>query len=202
MARRNDHSRDELQEMALAAAERLVADSGFAQLSARKVAAEIGYTVGTLYHIFQNLDDLVLQVNARTLDAMVSEMDNALRECDNGPDGVKRLAQAYYGFAVNHPNLWTMLFEHRLPAGQDLPEWYSHRVRRGFELVEKALLSPASMRSTESIHQASRVIWGGVHGICILAFSGKLDATDTGDIDAMLEMLVENFLAGFTRHIG
>ena len=43
MGRRSDHSRDELYGMALDATERLVREKGFAGLTARKVAAEIGY---------------------------------------------------------------------------------------------------------------------------------------------------------------
>lgn len=70
MARRSDHSRDELREMALTAAEQIVLENGYESLSARKVASAIGYTVGTLYLVFENLDDLVLQVNARTLDRL------------------------------------------------------------------------------------------------------------------------------------
>lgn len=68
MARRSDHSREEIRAMALAAAQQIVTEQGFAALNARKIASAIGYTVGTLYLVFKNLDDLFLQLNARTLD--------------------------------------------------------------------------------------------------------------------------------------
>ena len=63
MGRRNEHSRAELREIALQAAEHLVAEGGLAALSTRKVAAHIGYTVGSLYLVFHNLDDLIIQMN-------------------------------------------------------------------------------------------------------------------------------------------
>ena len=53
MARRSDHSREELREMAITAAEQIVVEQGYEGLSARKVAAAIGYTVGTLYLVFR-----------------------------------------------------------------------------------------------------------------------------------------------------
>ena len=68
MGRRNEHTRDELREIGLRAAEELVAAHGLAGLSARKVAARIGYTVGSLYMVFRNLDDLIAQMNERTLE--------------------------------------------------------------------------------------------------------------------------------------
>ena len=66
MGRRSDHSREEIRQMALQAAESIVTEGGYKALSARKVASEIGYTVGTLYLVFENLDELVLYVNGRT----------------------------------------------------------------------------------------------------------------------------------------
>ena len=74
MARRSDHSREEIKELALNATEEIVAEAGFQALSARKVASAIGYTVGTIYLVFKNLDDLIMQVNARTLETLFKEV--------------------------------------------------------------------------------------------------------------------------------
>ena len=48
MARRNDHSKEELQSMAIDATRSLISQAGYEGVSARKVANSIGYTVGTL----------------------------------------------------------------------------------------------------------------------------------------------------------
>ena len=70
MARRADHSREELCEIAMQAAERIVETDGLRALTARNVADAIGYSPGTLYNLFANLDELILQLNGRTLDAL------------------------------------------------------------------------------------------------------------------------------------
>ena len=70
MPRRSEHSLDEIRALALDAVEDLVASHGPTAISARKVAAQIGYTVGMLYHVFDNVDDLVLQANARLVDQL------------------------------------------------------------------------------------------------------------------------------------
>ena len=54
MARRSDHTREEIREMALVATEQIVSVAGFSALSARKIAKKIGYTVGSLYLLFDN----------------------------------------------------------------------------------------------------------------------------------------------------
>ena len=46
----------------------IVEYKGFSGLSARKVVREIGYTVGTLYNVFDNFTELVCHTNSNTLD--------------------------------------------------------------------------------------------------------------------------------------
>ena len=67
MGRRNEHSREELKALALRAAGEIVAESGAAGLSMREVARRIGYTVGALYIVFTNLDDLIVHLNEQTI---------------------------------------------------------------------------------------------------------------------------------------
>ncbi len=68
MARRSDHTREELTELAIDAATALIEAEGFANFSARQVAAKIGYTVGTLYNVFGSYDRLLFHVHERPLD--------------------------------------------------------------------------------------------------------------------------------------
>ncbi len=74
MGRRNLHSREQQQEMAIAAAELLLIRDGLAGLTMRRVAEVMGYTVGNLYLLFANQDVLLLAVNERTGDAIHSAL--------------------------------------------------------------------------------------------------------------------------------
>lgn len=78
--------------MALAAAGGILDRDGYGALSTRKVAAKIGYTVGSLYFIFRNLDDLILQLNARTLDEMHAAMHTATADCAAPRDCIAAMA--------------------------------------------------------------------------------------------------------------
>ena len=176
MARRSDHSREELREMALSAAEQIVVEQGYDGLSARKVAAAIGYTVGTLYLVFENLDDLILQVNARTLDRLHAQMSESQGNSGDARDYLLHLGQAYIRFADDDPHRWEMVFKHRLSENRVLPAWYQEKITRMFALVEKGLEPLAKQRPQQEITQAAAALWGGVHGICILALTDTLGA--------------------------
>lgn len=199
MARRSDHSRDEIREMALSAAEAIIDEQGYAALSARKVASAIGYTVGTLYLVFRNLDDLVLQVNGRTLDALYARLTAAIENCGDGAAGVLALGQEYLKFAAGHPWRWGAIFKHNLPLGEPIPEWYLAKVARSFKLVEGELRRLAPERSQTEIAKAARALWSGVHGVCILGFTERLGIFGVGSLDELVESLIVNYLVGFSR---
>ena len=111
MARRSDHSREELQEMALTAAETLLDEHGGAALSTRKVAAAIGYSVGALYLSFKNLDDLCWQINARTLCGLMNALDQQV-DAPNPRERLKGYASAYLSYAQQWSHRWALLFDH------------------------------------------------------------------------------------------
>jgi AcrR family transcriptional regulator len=198
MARRSDHSREELREMALTAAEKIVEEQGYEGLSARKVAAQIGYTVGTLYLVFENIDDLILQINARTLDRLHARMSQPHANSTDPRDYLVQLGQAYIRFADEDPHRWAMVFEHRLAEDRGLPAWYQEKVARMFAMVEQGLQPLAGRRSQDDILQASRALWGGVHGICILALSDNLGVAGVDSVQQLTESLIRNYLKGFT----
>ena len=197
MARRSDHSREELREMALSAAERIVAERGYEGLSARKVATEIGYTVGTLYLVFENIDDLILHINARTLDRLHSRMAELEASKLEPGDYLERLGEVYIRFADEDPHRWAMIFEHRLADGREVPAWYHEKVMRMFALVESGLEPLAGKRPREEITQAARALWGGVHGICILALTDTLGITGVDSVQQLTRSLISNYLKGF-----
>ena len=68
MGRRSTHTPQQLRELILDAAQDIIQDQGLAGLSAREVARRIAYSPGTIYNMFENLDDVVLHVEARVLD--------------------------------------------------------------------------------------------------------------------------------------
>lgn len=199
MARRSDHSREEIRTMALEAAEAILKRDGYKGLSARKVAAAIDYTVGTLYLVFENLDDLLLQVNGRTLDGMFEWLQRH-RQAPSAPEReLHALAHAYIAYAEAETPRWNMLIEYVAETGHRLPEWYEMKLGKVFGLAEAALRPLADHRSDSEIQQAARVLWASVHGICMVKIRQRLELAGGQSTEAMADMLIENFLRGFRK---
>ncbi|MES1924958.1 TetR/AcrR family transcriptional regulator [Salinisphaera sp. T31B1] len=195
MARRSEHTREQLTELILDAAERLIADKGLTGLSARAIARAIGYTPGTLYLIFKNLDDVVLHVNARTLDALGAQLSGAVTDERNPRRQLIKAARAYAAFARAHPNRWRACFEHRLPEDMVGPDYVDARIQRLVDLILPPLAA-ASHTEGAALAAAAQALWSGVHGICILSLTHKLHLVGGRATEHLTDDLVIHYLDG------
>lgn len=197
MARRNDHTREELQSMAIDATRTLIAQQGIEGVSARKVAQQIGYTVGTLYQSFENINDLVLHANAFTLSEMLAELEVSYATGRDPMQRMVKLAEAYLHFAETHQHQWAAVFRHSLPEGYVMPDWYQARIDALFSLIETGIRALSPKRSRQSIQGASRTLWSGVHGICILHTGDKLFSDNIASARSLMQSLVKHYLSSW-----
>ncbi len=188
MARRNVHNKDELKALILTAAQAIIRQEGVRGLTARKIAAQIGYTVGTLYSFFEGIDDIILHVNGLTLDALASSLQS-IRAGHSGD--IVELGYGYMHFAQEYYPLWCLLFEHTIPQAQ-YPDWYQAKIDALFCLVEEAI-SP--MVPQEEIGQTAKILFAGLQGIAQLSLSGRLDII--GEVSG--RNLVKAFITRYMR---
>ena len=191
MARRSDHSREQLYRLALDAAERIIAQDGLRGLSARGVAREIGYTVGTIYNVFQNFDDLIDHLNGRTMDRLHAACSPP-SQGGTPAERLRGLAQRYIEFAAAQPKLYVTLFEHQHPQGSRPPDWYYEKVAGLLAIVEAAIAPTLPGAAPAEVEAQARVLWAGVHGIISLEGAGKVaGSSQAGDL---VGLMIDNFL--------
>ncbi len=188
--------------MAIAALLEIVEREGAAAITARAVAESIGYTVGTLYLAFRNLDDLILHGNAKTLVELGALLKQAAARAGTAQARVRAMGGAYLRFAQRHPERWQLIFEHRLPDGADIPDFYLAHITALFTQVERALEPLLPDAAPGHIAKAARALWGGVHGVCILGLTGKLSVASKVSVASLADTLIDNFLRGLTQHVG
>ncbi len=192
MARRGHHTLGEIKDMVLVAAEDLVVEGGLTQLRVRNIAVKIGYTVGSIYMVFDNMDDLILHVKGRTLDELAEEMEST--HCSSPGQCLEKLASTYIHFASQNFNRWTMVFDHRLPESVEVPEWYQRKVDRLHSIFEAqfALLQPILTSSQRK--QTALAFLGGIHGICVFMLTTHLGGLKEKDMKESAALLAKRFV--------
>src|SRR5262245_29608435 len=97
-----EQRRSQLKDAFATAAERAIQSQGLHALRARALAEEVGCAVGGIYNVVDDLDELVLLVNSRTLavlereiEAAIGKRDDVARSPDESIARLVRLALAY-----------------------------------------------------------------------------------------------------------
>lgn len=187
MARRSDHTAEELKTLAIDKAIEIIDTSGLAGLSARRVTAAMGYTVGTLYHAFGDLETFLLHVNARILDEWYQDLQAGLKRSRKDP--LLYLTDSYLAYARRHRDRWVMLFsDGGSDAPRPMPPWYAEKITRLFHLLENALRP--HLAAGEDPAETARLLWASIHGICVLSLTGKLDITGASKPEKLIDMLL------------
>lgn len=191
--------REALRGVILKIAGSIVADEGLPAVQARRLAAEGGCSVGTLYNIFGDRDGLILAVNRETMTAMSVPLEAARQASQGKPLEMRlmALATAYMTFALENRNRWLAVFEFRLPDDAALPaDFVAERARLLGLLVETigSDVPDAAQRQT-----AARALFGAAHGILHLAVNNRLSDFDRGELERDLRFIVKAAAAGMRK---
>jgi AcrR family transcriptional regulator len=193
--------RTALREQLIDAAERTIAEKGLAALKARDLAREAGCAVGTIYNVFEHLDDLVLCVGSRTLEMLEAALCavRSPRRQGSAEEAVAhmvRLASAYLGFAAQHTVRWRALFEHRMSEARQLPEWFVEQQHRLFAQLERPLGALLPELDRDARRVLSRTVFSAVHGIVALGLEEKLVSLPLSDLAGQLAATVRAIATG------
>jgi AcrR family transcriptional regulator len=196
VARRNDHSREELRAMALKAARDIVNESGVQKLTTRAVAQRMGYSAGTLYLIFENLDDLIFAVNTDTIADLRGKIFAVADSVEDPIERLKAMAIFYLQYGLDHENLWRLIFEHRLEKDEEIPDSITRETDAVLMQVVKAIGTLAPETSELELQGAAAAFWSGVHGVTHLAITDKLKVASDAAIRKVMALQVNVFMAG------
>ncbi|WP_445773867.1 TetR/AcrR family transcriptional regulator [Shewanella sp.] len=197
MARRKEHSHEQIKQMAIAAVLLHLQQDSLHGLSLRKIAAQIGYVPSTLINIFGSYQYLLLAVSEHTLMNLSAILQEFTTQTPLA--NINNMAIAYSTFALEHKSCFRLVFELSMPDDQPLPVNHLTLIKSLFALVECQLRLCAPSMSDQDIEVMSRVLWGGIHGLTCLALDGKLFVTHS-DLHAMLTSHVKGYINGMGIH--
>ena len=196
MARRSEHSQQQIKQMVLEAAEEIIQEQGFSALKVRKIATDIGYTVGSVYMVFANMNDLNMHIKARTWQKLLLHLER-----DSGESvtlaSIENMAVAYLDFTVLNKGLWCMLFEHQSPIDEQVPGWYLQALERVVEFVDQVIKQLNTSHSDAQIRQAAQTLTASVQGVCMQLLMRQPSIENIKQARADVILLVECFMRGW-----
>jgi AcrR family transcriptional regulator len=196
MAGKRELKREDLRARLIEAARSRIAADGLALLRARDVTQDAGCALGGLYTVFSDLHELVIHVNSLTLKALEESLGLAEAPRSSPTDRLRQLARGYLGFAIENRNLWKALFEHRLPDGQDVPQWHLDEHLFLIGLIAEPLAELQPDRSAEERNIRARTLFGAVHGVISISLEGRFVGLPIDRLEQELDDFVLTIAAG------
>lgn len=113
----------------------LVVNKGLSFLTARKLSEASGYSVGTIYNQFLNMDNYVIVQNMLTLDSVIAEL-NKVQKTSNAYENINKYLDCFVTFVSKNSNLWFLLYDfHLKKRTEKLPDEYVRKIVGVMELV-------------------------------------------------------------------
>jgi AcrR family transcriptional regulator len=185
-------------------AERAIAAHGPGALKARELAAEVGVSLGAIYNLVEDLDELALRVDSRTLArldaALGAAAEQATRAAAPGREAASRhlvaIALAYRRFADENANLWRALFDFQRHEGRPPPDWAAGEQMALFRHIKEPLNALMPQADEAARLATSATLFSAVHGVVWLAYQKRLVAVPLDKLDSEIERLVSAIADG------
>lgn len=192
-----EEKRKDLKNRLIDAAEVSIRSAGFKGINARQVTTEAGCALGALYNAFENLDLLIVHVNSRTLNRLSEALVATTLHSENDPLArLQALARVYVDFACENQKLWLALFEHRLPDGEDVPDWHKKEHRTLIQVILPPLRQLRPDFSDEALSLRARTDFAAVHGVVHLSLEGRFVGLPREHLHSEVAALVYSLVAG------
>lgn len=200
MDQRRARQRADTREEILEAARELVNRRGATALTMRAVAEAVGYSPAALYEYFDSKNDILEALYFRGAEGLDGRTRQILAAVGPHASLLERMglaARAYRGYALEHPDLYRLIFSHTSPQTGVLPTGQGYDDSSFSALV--GLLREAHERGeisgADPLHLAA-ALWAFVHGFVMLELTGRLPSEPAGVPDALFETGLELLALG------
>lgn len=193
---RRERNLADIRDRANPIAERIVLEEGIEALSARRLATDLGISVGSLYNAFGDLDGVVRAVITQSNKMLSNTLHAALQApIEVGQDRVVAIGQAYLAFALAEPQRWWLLFEYRsnLPQSSKAQDYQ-------LGLLEMLIKAGGGDPASEQHRQFFLLLWASVHGLVSLACRPSILAIDPEAAKSYVGNLVQTGFEAFAKN--
>jgi AcrR family transcriptional regulator len=172
---RKNRQKTEMRDTILSAALRLFSDDGYENVTMRKIADEIEYSVGTIYLYFKDKDEIFFELHKLGFEEFFKRQ-LAVQDVKNPIQRLKDHGLAYIQFAIDQPQYYDLMFISRIPAKtiKEENDWKSgHRTYDILKLNINQAKDAGYFKDVD-LDVAAFSLWSFVHGIASLFIRDRM----------------------------
>lgn len=188
-----EHDREGRRGLIVEVAFEMLQSDGAEAVTIRRIASALGVGAMTLYTYVDGLEDLHRQIIAKGFEIIHHNCSTA---CDTGrqhDDDWMPGARAYVRFAIEHPNLYHLMFSTPVDPDDEQFEQIMHGGFAGLHEAVRQRLASTGLKAKaleNETKQAAGRYWIALHGLASLAIAGRTQVLH-GNLDTVLRHLVD-----------
>ena len=170
VAERRQRDRAHRRQAIITAARQMAEAEGWDAVTTRRLADRIEYSQPVLYSHFPGKGGIIDAVAVEGFAELRLILRNARKAAGSPEAALRELAEAYVGFALEHPALYDAMFtlSTELPFGR--PE-APRELQAAFAELREAVTPLAGGRDPDTL---AEVAWSGLHGVATLTRARRL----------------------------
>lgn len=173
-----------------------IEQNGLTDLRARDIAQDAGCSLGSLYNAFEDVDDLILNVNSKILLSLSDKIQDGLKDQISAEDTIVLMAKNYLNFAYDNYNLWSSLFGHTMQDRAPIPDWYTEQTNETFLMLVSPLIKLRSDLDQADAFMLVRTIFSAVHGIITINLQERFISIPRVMLQTQLVSFIKTYANG------
>lgn len=198
MTGKREAKREMLKTSLVTAATGIMEKDGVRALNARNVTGLAGCALGSLYTVFEDLDDLIVEVNSQTLEALGEALKANVKGLQEPIDILKGLAKGYVKFAKTNFRLWNALFEYA-DMTEDVPMWHQKEQEFLVSYIKQPVSALSPQISDEEAMKRARTLFAAVHGIVSFSLQDRYIGLQQDELEDELMRFIDQLLSGLAH---
>ena len=191
-------TKDKIHETLIIKGRDLVRRKGAEFLTARKLSEATGYSVGTIYNQFANMDKFIMEQNILTLDELYLVLKKLLPDT-NPYKNLNRYIDAFVAFVLSQPNLWFLLYNfHICSKYENFPPIYLRKLLRLTNLWRKEFNAVFAELSPAERKVSLQVLWLSMFSLSSFLTLNGLDKMSKVNKKNICKLLLNTYLAGLS----
>lgn len=192
------NTKDNIRNILIAKGRELVRQKGASFLTARKLSEATGYSVGTIYNQFGNMDKYIAEQNMLTLDDLYAVLAKIMPDT-NPYKNLNRYVDAFAAFVLNNPHLWFLLFNFHIQSGyESFPQEYLRKLLKITNLWRREFNAVFEKLSAAERKVSLQVLWLSMFSLSSFLTLNGLDKMSKLNKKNVCKLLLNTYLAGLT----
>jgi AcrR family transcriptional regulator len=191
----------DLRRRILDATRHLLVEDGYANLSMRRIAQEIGYSATTIYLHFESKGSLFDTLVEEGMDRLYHALSSARIASDDAVTQLRRICRSYIDFGLDNPEYYEVMFVTRPSTPYRFPSEKYRRARRNLDLIADTLqtgLDDGTM-DVPDVRVGASSIWTSLHGVVSLWIAKRIDRRI--DCEKLIEASIRQIVTGYRKSV-